>query len=180
MSGLAAAASLVACLLLGAPTRAQGEGEPDPIAKRIDKAIADYERVRQNKTKLPQRRRLIGWLGEIDHPRVSTYLKKELAAFRKWGFGVAVVDAIARLPRPTLETDLRATLRHRSTSYIVRVAAARAMLSLGDAQADRLIELAGGSDKELLPAGRNAAMEALAKSGSSRLQRELAPADRRW
>ena len=96
------------------PTQKQGEQEPkqepDPLTKRIKKAIADYEKVRRDKKKLAQRRRLLGWLGEIDDPRVDKYLRKELKAFARYGSGKFVVEAIDKIDRPSFEKDLLRTL----------------------------------------------------------------------
>ena len=57
---------------------AQGEAVKGTFKAKIDKAIKDYQAIRSDAKKLTQRRKLLGWLGEIDHPRVTKHLQTEL------------------------------------------------------------------------------------------------------
>lgn len=172
---------VAACLFGTAAVAVAQEPPPAPAAgesldARIDKAIADYEAVRGDRDKLAQRKKLLGWLGELDHPRVTQYLKKELAAVAKSPLAATVLEAIGKVARPDLEPDMLAVLRQPKAQHAVRVAAAAAIVGLGDRASDRMLDLAlAEGDGAPEPALRNAVVDALVASGSSRVQRGLAP-----
>jgi len=175
-------AGLLAVVAASAFANAQGDvvdANSDKAAaalvERLDRTIDEYEKVRKDKDKLAQRRRLIGWIGEIDHPRATDYLRGELKANARRGFGWWVIAGIRKVPRPELEDDLLDVLRGGKTARTVRVAAATAVIALGKRPAERIVEMAAELDAKVVPAAaRFAAVEALATSDDILLHREAA------
>lgn len=140
------------------------------LQKKIDKAIKDYEKVRKDKKKLTQRRRLLGWLGEIDHPRVTKYLVAELKSYARYSSGSYVVEALTKVERPKIEKDLRSVLLGARTHHSVRMAAVKALVALGDDAADSVIELAHETKDART---RSGIVQGLARCDSDKLRREL-------
>lgn len=173
---------LVSACLFGASARTVAQEPPvapaagDGIDARIDKAIADYEAARGDRDKVSQRGKLLAWLGEIDHPRVTEYLKQELQASAKGPAAASVLEAISRVARPGLEPDMLAVLQQPKAQHPVRVAAAAAIVALGDRACDRMLDmvLAEGAGAAS-PAVKNAVVDALVASASTRAWRGLAP-----
>ncbi len=170
----------------------------DDITTRIDKAIADYEATTADKQKAAQRKHALLWLGEIDHSTVVAYLQKELVTAGDTPFAAVVLEAIAKVPRPTLQSEFSAALQRVTAPPVVRSAAATALVKLGDRSIDHLIELVRGlgdddkdqkkdnvrkDDAKQIVAreqaarnmARDAAIGALVASGGDRAHRGLAP-----
>lgn len=162
----------LAVLACGMPAQQEAEAAAtvDPAA-RVAKAIADYEALLGDPQKAPMRRQAMLWLGEIDHDEATRYL---LGALRKAGddpFAAVVVEAIVRLPRPSLEEALRETLQRAAAPFVVRNAAAAALVKFGDRAIDALLKLAVATDEQTRPPIREAAIGALVDSGVDRAQR---------
>ncbi len=156
----------------------QGKGEQGEedvaaaaLAKRIDKAIAAYEKVRKDPKKLSQRKRLLGWVGEIDHPRVTEYLKEDLKRYASIGAGEYSIDAIAKVKRPELESALLNALKRANSNHRVRVKATRLLTDFGDDSCDDLIDFAVVVKSKNV---RTALLEGLSICDSPRVHRELA------
>ncbi|HEX5053747.1 MAG TPA: VWA domain-containing protein [Planctomycetota bacterium] len=169
----------VAALAIGlcASRMAPGQGEPataPEVPARVQKAIADYEETAADPGKAAMRNRALIWLGEIDEPSVTDYLKKELAAAGDKAFAAVVLEAIAKVPRPALKGEVDAILHRKQAPVSVRNAAAVAVASLGEHGIDRLLELARGDD-DATDAVRDAATRALIDCGHERALRDLAP-----
>ena len=79
---------------------AQGEAVKGTLKAKIDKAIKDYQAIRSDAKKLTQRRKLLGWLGEIDHPRVTKYLQTELRRLGRYSSGTYVIEAMGKVEVP--------------------------------------------------------------------------------
>lgn len=141
------------------------------LNERIDKAIADYEAVRKDSKKLAIRRRLLGWLGEMDHARVSDYLAQDLKRYAKWESGSYAVEAIAKLPRPDLKPALLEAIKRGDCHHQVRVDAARLLLTLDRDACDELLDLATETKDVKL---RNGLLEGLSGSESKQAQKGVA------
>ena len=163
------AALLAAC----APTLAAQEEAAggDQRKQKIAKAIKDYEAVRKDKKKLTQRRRLIGWLGEIDDARVTKYLQKELRTYAKYGSGVYVIEAMGKVERPEVQADLMKAVKRPDAYVSVRTAATRALVAFGDEATDELFELVVETKNESIKRG---VIVGLCGCDSARVRRELA------
>lgn len=160
------------------PVGQQGKGEQSEkdveaaaLAKRIDKAIAAYEEVRKDPKKLSHRKRLLGWVGEIDHPRVTEYLKKDLKRYALIGAGEYSVDAIAKVKRPELKSALLNALKRANSNHRVRVKATCLLTSFGNNSCDDLIDYAAVVKNGKI---RAALLEGLSICESPRVHRELA------
>lgn len=165
-------AVLLAALACGMPAQQEAEAAAtiDPAA-RVAKAIADYEALLGDPQKAPMRRQAMLWLGEIDHDDASRYL---IGALRKAGddpFATVVCEAIARVARPALAEALTETLQRAAAPFAVRLAAAGALVKLGDRSVDALLKLAVATDEQTRPPIREAAIGALVDSGVDRAQR---------
>ena len=147
---------------------AGGDGAEQRLQQRIDKAITDYEKVRDGDGRPAQCRRLLGWIGEIDHPRVTEYLKKELARDAGSVAGTYAIEALGKLPRPDLVDYLCRFVRRPDVHPSACIAAARMIVGFGDAATDRLIRYAFGPKRVRSPAVRQAIVTGLATSGSER------------
>jgi|GEM_PF-3267650 len=178
---LSARSLLCAALALGTALpvpglRAQG-GQPaeaaqeDALTAKVDEAIKDYEAVRKDAKKVAQRRRLLGWLGELDHPRATKYLQQELRRLARYSSGVDVVTAIRKLPRPTLRVDLQKALMRPDCYSSVRIALTAALVELGDEGVDWLFEQARGAKNAN---ARRGVIQGLARCDSARVRSELA------
>lgn len=168
------AALLVCCPASALPAQAkppQGAAQDDGLAAKVAKAIEDYEAVRKDAKKLTQRRRLLGWMGELDHPRVTKYLQQELRRLARYGSGVHVVDAIRKAPRPTLGGDLRKALLRPDCHSSVRSALTAAIADAGDESVDWLFEQAYGAKNASV---RRGVIQGLARLDRARIRRELA------
>lgn len=149
----------------GAAVRAQADAAADD---RVQKAIADYESVRDDADKEAMRRRAIVWLGELDAPEVSEYLKKELRRTQATAFASNVIEAIAAVPRPGLEDEVFDVLTKARTPMAARVAAATTVAGLGERGVERVLLLAGADEKVASLEARNAAVDGLLKNRSQR------------
>jgi hypothetical protein len=152
----------------------QGKAPSNPevaIEARIDKAIEAYEAVRKDSTKLAQRRRLLGWIGEIDHPRVTSYLEKNLARTAKAFVGKYSVEAIEKLSRPDLEPALIAVVKRKDANHAVRVAATIAVTQFGSGACSDLIDLAAETEHVAV---RRSVLQGLSQSNSTKVHRDLA------
>ncbi|MEO6593289.1 MAG: VWA domain-containing protein [Planctomycetota bacterium] len=171
------AAAVVLAMGLGmcqtAPSQSQAVDAPD-VPTRVQRAIADYEETAADPAKAPMRNRALIWLGEIDHATATDYLQKELTTAGSTPFAATVLEAIGKVPRPTLLDDVLAILHRKAAPVSVRNAAAVAIASLGDRGIDRLLELARGKD-DASDAVRDAATGTLVDSKHERALRGLAP-----
>jgi hypothetical protein len=141
------------------------------LEERVTKAIKDYEAAKKDKSKVAQRRRMLGWLGELDHPKVTAYLSRELNRLARSAAGVEVLDAMAKAPRPKLVKSLRGFVVRRDANVAVRNRAAAAIVAFGDEATDGLIELA----REHKDANRRRlVLQALSRCDSARVRRALA------
>jgi hypothetical protein len=147
--------------------------QEDAAAARAARAIADYEQAKQLPADSPLRRRLLQWLGEVDHPSVTACLQRELAAVGARSAALPVLDAIGRAPRPELQPPLWDLLQHAKASAAVRNAAAVAIVRGGDRGVDRLLEFLRTGD-EADTRARTAATAALIEHGGERAHRGLA------
>ncbi len=156
-----------------APQQQEGEKKAakDDLEEKVAKAIKDYEAVKKDKAKVAQQRRLLGWLGELDHPKVTSYLGKELARLARYGSGVDVIAAIGKVSRPKLVGDLRKVVLRRDANAAVRNRAAAAIVGFGDEAADGLIELAY---EQKDANARRLVLQALSQCDSARVRRALA------
>ncbi|MGK0203296.1 MAG: hypothetical protein ACI9S9_002374, partial [Planctomycetota bacterium] len=141
------------------------------LTKRIDKAISAYEKVLKDPKKLSQRKRLLGWIGEIEHVRITEYLKKDLKRYASKAAGAYTVGAIAKVPRPELESALLNALKRADSNHRVRVLATRLITSFGNDACDDLIEFATMAKNPKVRAGL---VEGLSTCGSVRVHRKLA------
>ena len=168
-NSVAIALAALACRL-PAQQEAEAAAKVEPAA-RVAKAIADYEALLGDAQKAPMRRQALLWLGEIDHDDAATYLR---GALRKAGddpFAAVVCEAIARVARPAFEEALTETLQRAAAPFVVRTAAAAALVKLGDRPIDALLKLAVATDEQTRPPIREAAIGALVDSGVDRAQR---------
>lgn len=160
------------------PGSGSSEGEQSAAAKaelaltrRIEKAIASYEAVRDNPKKSAQRKRFLSWVGEIEDPRVSDYLAKDLKRYATKVTGEYSVSAIARLPRPELIPALMGAVKRSKSHYRVRVAATRLLTTFSGDTCDELLDLAA----ELKPGKvRSGLLAGLSTCDSVRVSRGLA------
>jgi hypothetical protein len=155
----------------GKSVESEEEKAEAALAKRVDKAIAAYEKVRKNPKKLSQRKRLLGWLGEIDHPRVTEYLKKDLKRYASSQAGEYSVEAIAKVKRTELEPALLSALKRADGRHGVRVKATQLLTSFGNNSCDDLIDYAAVVKNSKI---RTALLEGLSICESPRVHRELA------
>jgi hypothetical protein len=171
---------LVAALLsipaLSLPAQQQApaaseQSDEDALQKKIDQAIKDYESVRKDRDKLVQRRRLLGWLGEIDHPRVTKYLRNELKNLARYSSGTHVIEALGKVTREGTQDDLRRALLAGNSHHSVRIAAVKALVGFGDEATDALIELAYETKNGR---ARGGLLQGLSACDSARIRRELA------
>ncbi|MFO0277190.1 MAG: hypothetical protein ACK533_07905 [Planctomycetota bacterium] len=81
----------------------------DP-AEKVRSAIAAYEALKGDPKKLAQRQKAIVWLGEIDHPEATAFLRAELAVVGDTPFATSVVEGIGKVARPELKPDLMALM----------------------------------------------------------------------
>ena len=153
---------------------AKAAGTQDPEAallERVDKAIAAYEEVHKDAKKLAQRRRLLGWLGEIDHARVTEYLEEDLKRNRKAVSGAYTIEAIAKVARPDLKPVLLDAIKAPDSSQEVRAASTRLLIEWDDRLSDELLDLVS-EDKNV--SVRHGLLLGLSRSESPRAQRGLA------
>lgn len=162
----------IACAVGALPCRS-ARCQADAVAARAEQAIADYEQCKQLPADSAQRRRCLHWLGEVDHASVTEYLRQELAAAGNRGAAVAVLDAIAQVPRADLQPDVWEVLQRTSVPATVQNAAGRTIARFGDRGVDRLIEFVRTADAGASRA-RDAAITALIDHGGDRGHRGLA------
>ena len=154
-----------------APAEAPAETPEDALTRRIEKAIASYEAVRDDPKKSSQRRRFLAWVGEIDDPRVSDYLAKDLKRYAAKVAGEYSVSAIAKLPRPDLTPALLSAVKRGKTHSRVRVAATRLLTTFANDTCDELLDLAA----DLKPGKvRSGLLTGLSTCDSVRVSRGLA------
>ena len=189
------AAAWLALALSGAAARAQAAGTPPQggaalskkaaaaaaLTKKVDKAIADYEALRRSerkgkgkakaKPKPKMRRRMLGWLGEIDDPRVTQYLMKELAKYKKAAWAPMIIEAIGRVPRPSLEPELLQVVSNAGSPHAVRVAATVEVMRFGNPSSYDLLDLAIEVEDEAV---RKSIIAGLCKTESPQVMRKLA------
>jgi len=149
----------------------------EKLTKRINKAIADYEAVRKDelkpkaKPKPKLRRRMLGWLGEIDDPRVEEYLKKLLQKHYRAKWSTYILEAIGKVERPDFEPMLVRIASNPKTPYAVRFAATRHVMTFGDAASSELVDLAEDVKNSTVRAGL---LAGLSTSDSPKVLRKLA------
>jgi hypothetical protein len=148
-------------------------GQVDATATRAEQAIADYEQCKPLPADSAQRRRCLSWLGEIDHPSVTDYLRGELEAAGDRAAAIPVLEAIAQVPRAELQPQLWELLQRTSVPGKVRLAAGQAIVRFGDRGVDRLIEFVRTADDNAARP-RDAAITALIEHGGDRGHRGLA------
>lgn len=150
---------------------AQDEAVKGTLKAKIDKAIKDYQAIRSDAKKLTQRRKLLGWLGEIDHPRVTKYLQTELRRLARYPSGTYVIEAMGKVERPDVEADLFQALKRPDANASVRIAATRALVGYGDAATETLLELAYESKNAN---ARRGVIQGLSRCDSVEIRRQLA------
>ncbi|MBM4063599.1 MAG: VWA domain-containing protein, partial [Planctomycetes bacterium] len=175
-------ALLAAALAFGGPgfPRAQEPPVELPAAvlsieARIDKAIADYEAASSDPKQQARRNRALLWLGDLDHPRVTDYLAKELTAAGDSPFAAVVLQAIGRQARPQLQDAAMRVLRRDAAPFAARIAAANAIVRCGESGVDRLLDLVRSDDDTISDAARDFAVTALVQGGGGRALAGLAP-----
>jgi hypothetical protein len=146
----------------------------DP-AETVRSAIAAYEALKGDPKKLAQRQKAIVWLGEIDHPDTTAFLRAELAVVGDAPFVTSVVDGIGKVARPELKPDLMALVAREKAPLPARINAAGAVARQGDAAVDELLALVGALPEVVPPAQRDAIATALVRSKLDRALRGLAP-----
>lgn len=166
--------AIVAALFAAGLAAQEAEPQTEPVS-RVARAIADYQSVAKDPAKAAQRRHAIVWVGEIDDPAATAFLQEELVAAGDGGFLVVVIEAVAKVARPALQPALRAVLERASAPLAARVAAAGAIVRLGDRAMDSLLEMAGAPEAAIPQAQRDAAIAALVDSGIDRALRGLVP-----
>jgi len=161
-----------AAFALGATSglQAQGDAVKGTLKAKIDKAIKDYQAIRSDAKKLTQRRKLLGWLGEIDHPRVTKYLQTELKRLARSTSGTYVIEAMGKVERPELEADLLKVVKRPDANASVRIAATRAVVGYGDAATETLLELAYESKNAN---ARRGVIQGLSRCDSVEVRRQL-------
>ena len=170
LTTLLLSSALLASVLAGqaAPTTADAKRA---LKTKIDKAIKDYEAIRKDKTKVAQRRRMIGWIGEINSPRVTKYLQVELARLTRWPSGTFVIEAMSKRARPAVRADLLRALKRADAHLTVRVAATEALFALGEEATAELLEIAHTSKDAKV---RQGVLNGLSSCDSELVRRELA------
>ncbi len=167
---------IVGALVCGS---ASAQDEPAPAAEsttsKVERAIADCERFRDDPKEAARRRRALAWLGEMSDPAATDYLKKELESAGTGSGAVMVLDAIAKAPRPTLHRELLDALHGPKASEAVRVAAAKAIAAFGERGIDRLLEIAHGNPEATTAKARETVIGVLIDSGDDRALRTFAP-----
>lgn len=153
------------------------ENEPATEApvSRAQKALADFEAVRDRPKDEARRKQALLWLGEVDDPAVTECLQRELVAAGVTNAAVTVCDAIAKAPRPSLYQDLHAVLHGANATDAVRAAAAKAIASFGERGIDKLLEIVHGPVDATTPRARDSAIGAIIATGNDRALRTFAP-----
>jgi hypothetical protein len=146
----------------------------DPAARAVQ-AIADYRALQAAGKPTAQRKKALLWLGEIDHADVTAMLQQELAAAGDTGFAAVVLEAIGRVPRPSLQADATAVLERETAPLAARIAAAGAIVRMGDRSLDALLALVASTDAAVAAAQKDAAVTALVASKVDRALRGLVP-----
>ncbi|MFM1870831.1 MAG: hypothetical protein RL398_253 [Planctomycetota bacterium] len=161
-----------------APAEAAAKGEAQPVEaveSRAQKAIEQYEAFKKQRGKDAQRIRSLHWLGEVDAPEVTEYLRKELAAAGDGTTSIGVVQAIGKVKRKELEEDLTALILRPKAQAAARTAAVSALAALGDRSSDRLIAIAFAGDDVAPAAIRRQVTAALIATAYDRTLRALVP-----
>ena len=156
---------------------ADGQAEAEAAAalqQRIGKAISAYEKVRRDKKKIRQRRRLLGWVGDIEAPRVSDYLHKELKAYARYAFGADVVAAIRKIERPEFADRFHAVLRSKKVHARTVAAITNWFVLRGQRGVDDMLELVEDAESGATAAVKSAVVKALARSGDKRAHAGIA------
>lgn len=160
-------------LCTGAAVCAQAVPAP-PDAERAARAIADFEACRDKPADDAMRRRTLQWLGEVDHPTVTDYLRTELER-TPLRAAAPVLEAIGAVPRSELQPAVWDALLT-APSERVRRAAAVTVARVGDRGVDRLLEFVrDDTDEKNTGRARDAAVRALIEHGGDRAKRGLAP-----
>ena len=164
-------------LCTGGAACAQADPAPAPIsadAERAARAIADFEACRDKPADDALRRRTLHWLGEVDHPAVTEYLRTELER-TPLRAAAPVLEAIGAVPRPVLQPAVWNALLT-APSERVRRAAAATVARVGERGIDRLLEFVrDDTDEAGAGRARDAAVRALIEHGGDRARRGLAP-----
>jgi hypothetical protein len=147
---------------------------PADSAARAARAIADYEALPAD-AKPVQRRKALLWLGEIDDPATTAFLQRQLAAAGDTAFAATVLDAIAVVPRASLQADATQVLARTSAPLGARVAAAAAILRMGDRPLDALLAMLSADDTAVPVAQKDAVLTAIAASRNDRALRGAVP-----
>lgn len=159
-------------------TAAAQESEPAPAetkAARVQRAIADYEQLGTAPKEAARRRQALAWIGEIDDPAATEYLQRALESAGTGPGAVAVLEAIAKVPRPQLQQQLWDTLHGTAASDAVRAAAAKAIVSFGERGIDRLLEIVHGPADATTAKARESATGVLIDTGHDRALRTFVP-----
>ncbi len=167
------ALTIAVAVAIGSLSSLPAQGQVDAVAARAGQAIADYEKCKQLPAGSAQRRRALEWLGEVDHPTVTDYLRRELEAAGDGNAATFVLDAIAQVPRADLQPLLWDALQRTSAPAKVQKAAGRAIVRFGDRGIDRLIEFVRTATADAARA-RDVAITALIDHGGDRGHRGLA------
>lgn len=168
--------ALLAFSPLGCEFVVAQEAEPtQEESSRVERAIADYESLRDKPKEAARRQKALLWLGEIDDAAATDYLSRELANAGHGAGAVPVLDAIARVPRPSLHRELHDLLHANDATEPVRVAAARAIASFGERGIDHLLSLVFGPAQGTTGKARESTIGVLVDSDNDRALRSLAP-----
>lgn len=161
----------------GPDAAGQGDKLAAALTKRVEKAIADYESVREaekkpkGKANPKMRRRMLGWLGEVDDPRVTEYLANELKKNARAKWATYILEAIGKVPRPDLESALFKVAGSAASPHTVRVEATVQVMKLGNKASSELLDFA----TEVKNSGvRHSVLTGLCKSESPQVLRKLA------
>jgi len=160
-----------------APAKAEATVAPSTVGTieaKAERAIADYESTRDDPKRVAQRQRALQWLGEVDHQKVTEYLRSELATAADTPFAAQVLQAIGLVPRAELHEDLWTVLLRTSATPPLRQAAAQAIAKLGNAGIDRLLAFLQQDSDPATAAARDPAAAALLEHGGERGLRGIA------
>lgn len=181
---------LLAAVLGGVPPLQLGQGPVDAVARTQDpkaadaaadasararKAIAEFEALEKERGKEPQRARALQWLGEIDAPEVTAFLRQRLVAAGDTAAAMPILQAIARVPRKELEAELWDLVVRPTALVGARRAAVTALAGLGDRTVDRLVGLVLGGDAQAARPVREAVTAGLLATRNDRTLRALVP-----
>lgn len=158
--------------------RAQQDGSGAPAAtteERAAKAIADYENVADDPKKAVQATKLLKWLGETDHESITDYLDQRLKKAGESPAAVPFLMAVAGVSRPALERRVWSILQHDRAAHAVKLQAAAALMSMGNRQTDRLLDMLRKGGEAAKEPTRVATIAAVILTGEPDIIRGLVP-----